>query len=141
MRIVEILAFGEAYYSGATYNESVFLLEDDYMKLNVDIDGEEIGLGELDGKHSDVYGDVEVVYIEEKDQQKHIYSKDNDGDILYCYISDLAYDENMKDEFIKMIGRANDYISSIDCLVEATFTVKKSLLEKINKLIEENKDL
>ena len=52
MNLVNINVYGEGYYSGSSYKETIFLLEEDYNSLEEDFDGKIMDLGELDGKHS-----------------------------------------------------------------------------------------
>ena len=70
----------EAYYSGAEYDETIFITPEDYRKYFCNGDKtvdafkhasenwhcKEISVGELDGKHSDVHGDVYVDFFEEE---------------------------------------------------------------------------
>ena len=45
MNLVNINVYGEGYYSGSSYEESIFLLEEDYKELGKDLDGIEVHLG------------------------------------------------------------------------------------------------
>ncbi|EQB4340947.1 hypothetical protein ACYJ2U_001665 [Clostridium botulinum] len=137
MNLVNINVYGEAYYSGVEYRETIFLLEEDYIKLEKDFNRMEIGLGELDGKHSEVFGEVEVEYITEEKQLDYRYNfYDDDGDRLYWELFNVAYDKKMKLE--EMIERSNDYISNLDSLIDVTHTVRKSQVKKLNDWIYNN---
>lgn len=64
---INLLAFG--YYSGAKYNESIIILKDDFIKLFSaygvtphTLESLSVYCGELDVKHSEVYGDVGVEF-------------------------------------------------------------------------------
>lgn len=133
MKLIEINLCGSGCYSGASYNETIFLLEEDYLKLNADLNGEEIYLGELDGKHSEVFGEVYVSEIENDDLENYNFDIKNDGDDLYYYMKEI--DKNV-DEYIH---RSQEFIYSIDSMVVVSFKVKKSQVElvenTINKLI------
>ena len=131
MNLVKLNLYGEGYYSGVEYSETIFLLEDDYKSLNKDFDEYEIRLGELDGKYSEVFGGVEVEIISEDKQQLYNFKCDNDGDCLYWELKD--YSDNLDN----MIKRAENYISELDSLVNVTYTVKKSNLQKINELVND----
>ncbi|MBY6842674.1 hypothetical protein [Clostridium botulinum] len=134
MNLVNINVYGEAYYSGVEYRETIFLLEEDYIKLEQDFNGMEIGLGELDGKHSEVFGEVEVEYITEEKQLDYKYTTYNDGKSLYWELYEAAYDMELEE----MIKRANEYIDNLDSLVEVTHTVRKSQVKKLNDWIDNN---
>ena len=131
MNLVNINVYGEGYYSGSSYEESIFLLEEDYKELGKDLDGIEVYLGELDGKHSEVYGEVYVEIITEEMQKTYNFNKNNDGEELYDLIEELS--PNSKN----MIERAKKYIETLDSLVDITFTVKKSQVEKIKEVVLE----
>ena len=131
MNLVNINVYGEGYYSGSSYEESIFLLEEDYKELGKDLDGIEVHLGELDGKHSEVYGEVEVEIITEEMQKTYNFNKNNDGEELFDVIEELS--PNAKN----MVERAKKYIETLDSLVNITFTVRKSQVEKIREVVSE----
>ncbi|MBD5589273.1 hypothetical protein [Clostridium botulinum] len=134
MNLVKLNLYGEAYYSGQEYNETIFLLEGDYLKLEQDFNGMEISLGELDGKHSEVYGEVEVEYISEEKQLDYKYNTCDDGECLYWELYESAHDMKLEE----MIKRTNDYINNLDSLVEVTYTIRKSQVKKLNDWIDNN---
>ena len=131
MNLVNINVYGGGYYSGSSYEESIFLLEEDYKELGKDLDGIEVYLGELDGKHSEVYGQVEVEIITEEMQKTYNFNKNNDGEELYDLIEELS--PNSKN----MVERAKKYIETLDSLIDITFTVKKSQVGKIREVVSE----
>lgn len=131
MNLVNINVYGEGYYSGSSYEESIFLLEEDYKELGKDLNGMEVYLGELDGKHSEVYGQVEVEIITEEMQKTYNFNKNNDGEELYDLIEELS--PNSKN----MVERAKKYIETLDSLIDITFTVKKSQVGKIREVVSE----
>ena len=131
MNLVNINVYGEGYYSGSSYEESIFLLEEDYKELGKDLDGIEVYLGELDGKHSEVYGEVYVEIITEEMQKTYNFNKNNDGEELYDLIEELS--PNSKN----MVRRAKKYIETLDSLIDITFTVKKSQVGKIREVVSE----
>ena len=133
MELVKLSCYGEGYYSGATYYETIFLLKEDYEKLNWDLSEEEVWLGELDGKHSEVYGDVYVNEISEEEQENYNFETDDDGD---CLFNHLIYEKkDITEEIIEaMIKRALDYIDTIDSMVEVCYTVKKSQVKYLDRV-------
>ena len=76
MNIVKLNVYAEAYYSGATYEEDVVISKSLYEKIKTELDEYDsennenargVYVGELDGKHSEVEGDLSVeVYSEEE---------------------------------------------------------------------------
>ncbi|NFF75953.1 hypothetical protein [Clostridium sporogenes] len=136
MNLVKLNVYGEGDYSGQEYSETIFLLEEDYDRLEKDFNGMKISLGELDGKHSEVYGEVEVEYISEEKQLDYRYNFYDDGERLYWELYESAYDKKMKLE--EMIERANNYINNLDSLVEVKYIIRKSQVKKLNDWIDNN---
>ena len=78
-----------------------------------------------------MYGEVYVEIITEEMQKTYNFNKNNDGEELYDLIEELS--PNSKN----MIERAKKYIETLDSLVDITFTVKKSQVEKIKEVVLE----
>ena len=135
MNLISINLYANAYYSGNTYDETIFLLEDDYKKIGVDLNGNRVSVGELDGKHSDVSGEITVEVISEDEQENFNFEVKNDDDCLFYEINELLQYPDMLDEMIK---RANNYIQNLDSLVEVKYMVRKSQVPKIESFIMEN---
>lgn len=137
MRIVELYVGYEAYYSGAEYDEYVYLLESDYNKLGINLDDEEVYLGELDGEHSECVGEILVTFIDEREQENYNYNiHKSDGDCLFQKICDYENYEVVGD----MIHRANSYINKLDCYQTLEVTLKKSDITKVVEFIEQLKN-
>lgn len=133
MELVKLSCYGEGYYSGAIYNEAIFLLKEDYEKLNWDLTKEEVWLGELDGKHSEVYGNVYVREISEEEQEDYNFEEAGVGNRLYYHLIETR--EDITKEMIEaMIKRALDYIDTIDSMVEVYYTVKKSQVKYLDRV-------
>ena len=133
MELVKLSCYGEGYYSGATYYETIFLLKEDYEKLNWDLTKEEVWLGELDGKYSEVYGNVYVREISEEEQEDYNFEEANVGNGLYYHLIETR--EDVTEEIIEaMIKRALDYIDTIDSMVEVYYTVKKSQVKYLDRV-------
>lgn len=133
MRIVELYVGYQAYYSGAEYDEYVYLLEDDYCKLGVDLEDEEVYLGELDGKHSECIGEIEVTFIDECEQDNYMYKTYSDGDSLFEKICD--YKDS--DIIIDMVSRAKSYINELDSYEILEVKLKKSNIDKVVEFINQ----
>ena len=133
MELVKLECYGEGYYSGAIYEETIFLLKEDYEKLNWDLSEEEVWLGELDGKHSEVYGNVYVNEISEEEQENYNFEEASVGNGLYYHLIETR--EDVTEEMIEaMIKRALDYIDTIDSMVEVYYTVKKSQVKYLDRV-------
>lgn len=59
MELVNINLFAEGYYSESTYEDNIWIKKSSYEKL-MEVFPKEISCGELDGKYSEVMGEVEV---------------------------------------------------------------------------------
>ena len=133
MELVKLSCYGEGYYSGATYYETIFLLKEDYEKLNWDLTKDEVWLGELDGKYSEVYGNVYVNEISEEEQENYNFEEASVGNGLYYHLIETR--EDITEEIIEaMIKRALDYIDTIDSMVEVYYTVKKSQVKYLDRV-------
>lgn len=131
MNLIKINVYGEGYHSGAEYNETIFLLEEDYKLLSENLQDKEIYLGELDGKHSEVMGEIDVEIISEDCQLNYDFGVSNDGDVLYWELNNLA------DNLNEMIEKANKYISTIDSMTTVSFSVRKSQVERVRAIVNE----
>ena len=107
------------------------------------VDGKPIYIYELDGKHSEAEGYIDVTVWTEKDIQEKYSSIDNDGDELKCTILNIFGLSPSRDaDIVKTIERnVQSTICSIDPMVSVTFQVPESKREQFtkiaNKLIEE----
>jgi len=132
MNVINLCCCGEGNYSGATYEENIAITRDTYIKLKSEIDAMEVYLGELDGKHSCVYGDVEAQPFTEAEipyagfDEAHI-----DGDKLYNQLKELFESNGIDlDDEIKKV---NEYIDSLDLIVDVTVRVWASKAEKVRE--------
>ena len=75
MELVNVCLFAEGYYSGSTYEDNIWIKKSSYEKLK-DIFPTEICCGELDGKFSEVMGNVEIQDDWHTDEE---YSKAGDA--------------------------------------------------------------
>ena len=133
MELVKLNCYGEGYYSGVIYDETIFLLKEDYEKLNWDLTKEEVWLGELDGRYSEVYGNVYVNEISEEEQENYNFEEASVGNGLYYHLIETR--EDITEEIIEaMIKRALDYIDTIDSMVEVYYTVKKSQVKYLDRV-------
>lgn len=83
MRLAKVNAYVEAYYSGNHYEETVFADYDSVAHL----DGKELYVHELDGKHSMCSGTVNVTLIAD-DYPANNSAPENDGEHLFYFITE-----------------------------------------------------
>ena len=133
MELVKLSCYGVVYCGEVIYNETIFLLKEDYEKLNWDLTKEKVWLGELNGKHSEVYGNVYVREISEEEQEDYNFEEASVGNGLYYHLIETR--EDVTEEMIEaMIKRALDYIDTIDSMVEVYYTVKKSQVKYLDRV-------
>ena len=144
----------EAYYSGAEYDETVFITPDDYRKYfckeEVDEDkvyetahktwhDKEISVGELDGKHSEVMGDVYVDLYEEPDIKEQYEEPNNDGTFL---IDEMLYSagitqwderQKVKEEIQSNVQKL---IKEIGVYVVVSYRIPEDKVEELNTFVE-----
>lgn len=143
----------EAYYSGAEYDETVFITPDDYRKYfcksedtrtEFEIAKEnwhekEISVGELDGKYSNVMGDVYVDLYEEPDIKEQYKKPCNDGEFL---IDEMLYSVGISDwdkrrEVKQLITEnAAKLAKEIGVLVVVSYKIPENKVEELNAFVE-----
>ena len=143
MDIVKLNVYAEAYYSGATYEEDVVISRNLYEKIKTELDEYDsennenargVYVGELDGKHSEVEGDLSVKVYSEDEVADCSWDLNEDGDMLYYKIKDICDEKDLDlDEDIKTV---QDYLKNVDSYVEISIMVKKSNVEKVKEYAE-----
>lgn len=143
MNIVKLNVYAEAYYSGATYEEDVVISRNLYEKIKTELDEYDsennenargVYVGELDGKHSEVEGDLSVKVYSEDEVADCSWDLNEDGDMLYYKIKDICDEKDLDlDEDIKTV---QDYLKNVDSYVEISIMVKKSNVEKVKEYAE-----
>lgn len=130
MDLVNVCLYAEAYYSGAEYEENIWIKKSSYEKLMDDFP-EEISCGELDGKCSEVIGDVSIQDNWKTDEE---YAKAGsakcDGDYLkdeleYLYKSNSLNWEEEQQEI-------EEYFNNLDVWEDVTVSIPAS---KVGKLL------
>lgn len=140
MDIVKLNVYAEAYYSGATYEEDVVISKRLYEKIKTELDEYDsennenargVYVGELDGKHSEVEGDLSVEVYSEEEIADCSWDLNEDGDCLYYKVKDICDGKDLDlDADIKSV---QNYLKNVDSYVEISLTVKKSNVDKIKE--------
>lgn len=130
MDVVNLCCFGEGYHSGATYEENIAVSKEVYEKCKDKISDLKVYLGELDGKHSCVNGEIEAQYFSEEMIPEAGFDETyNDGDSMYQELKSVfnlcALDLDAE------IAKVSEYIKSLDLIVKITVNVKRSNAEKV----------
>lgn len=140
MNIVNLCCYGNGHYSGAEYEENIAISEEAYQRIKDVVEDNEykVYLGELDGKHSEVYGTIEVQPFKESELIEAGFGEgnQNDGDHFYVSLKDRV--SNLGVDIDKDIKLVKDYFDSLDLYEEITVKVKRSNKQKLLKYIEES---
>ena len=124
MELVNVNLYACAYYSGSKYEDNIWIKKSSYEKLK-DVFPEEISCGELDGKHSEIFGDVEIQDRWETDED---YAKAGiascDGDTLENSLIDL-YNENGLD-WEEEQKEIKEYFDNLDVWEDVTVSIPSS---------------
>lgn len=143
MDIVKLNVYAEAYYSGATYEENVVISKNLYEKIKTELDEYDsennenargIYVGELDGKHSEVEGDLSVGIYSENEVADFSWDLNKDGNNLYYKVKDICDEKVLDlDDDIKTV---KEYLKNVDSYVEIYIRTKKSNVDKIKEYAE-----
>lgn len=131
----------DGYYGGGYY-EALMLKQEHWDLIKDDCDME-VHLGELEGKHSECIGDIEVTQFTEEEFISTPYEPtnvDNDGNSLFEKIKYMLMDSTKlsEDEVVDMIELAeteNKELSNYK-IVKLTKTVRKDKVEELEKMID-----
>lgn len=143
MDIVKLNVYAEAYYSGTTYEEDVVISKNLYEKIKTELDEYDsdnnenargVYVGELDGKHSEVEGDLSVKVYSEDEVTDCSWDLNEDGDMLYYKIKDICDEKDL--DLDKDIENVKEYLKNVDSYVEICIRTKKSNVDKIKEYAE-----
>ena len=131
MELVNVNLYAEGYYSGATYEDNIWIKESSYEKLR-DIFPTEISCGELDGKHSEVMGEVEIQNNWHTDEDfAKAGRSEGDGDGLELELIDL-YNEHGLDWDAEQ-DEIDEYFDGLDIWKDVTITLPESKIPALRK--------
>lgn len=140
MRLLNINCYAEAYYSGATYEENITIPADTFDSLPEEVRNKirdlEIGVGELDGKHSECFATITedgLQYIEESETEDFDFTCKCDGNQMYYELEEIFKDNGI--DLCEQITRAEKYESSIDSYITKEFRIKKSWVDAVEEFV------
>lgn len=134
MELVNVCLFAEGYYSESTYEDNIWIKKSSYEKLK-DIFPTEIGCVELDGKFSEVMGNVEIQddWETDADYAQAGVSK-CDGDYLKWELKDLYKDNNI--DWDSEQKEIKEYFNNLDVWEEVTVSIPSSKKSELMKFVE-----
>lgn len=136
MELVNVNLYAMGYYSEAVYEDNIWIKKSSYEKLK-DVFPSEISCGELDGKFSEVMGDVEIQddWHTDEEYSKAGYAK-NDGYYLKWKLEKLYKENNL--DWNSEQKEIKEYFNNLDVWKEVTVSIpsskKKELLEFVENL-------
>lgn len=130
MNVVNLCFYAEGYYSGQEYEENITISEDMYENIKHEIDDMQVYISDLDGKHSEVLGDIDIQPCEENDIKDWYLEAKNDGESFWERLQEVCKAKGL--DIVKDVEEVKNYINKLDFNVEVTLTVRKS---KVGELI------
>ena len=131
MELVNVNLYAEGYYSGATYEDNIWIKESSYEKLR-DIFPTEISCGELDGKHSEVMGEVKIQNNWHTDEDfAKAGRSEGDGDCLELELIDF-YNEHGLDWDAEQ-DEIDEYFDGLDIWKDVTIALPESKIPALRK--------
>lgn len=134
MELVNVCLSAEGYYSGSTYEDNIWIKKSSYEKLR-DIFPTKIGCGELDGKFSEVMGNVEIQDDWHTDEE---YSKagdaKHDGDYLEWELEELYKENNL--DWNSEQKEIKEYFNNLDVWEEVTVSIPSSKKSELMKFVK-----
>lgn len=135
MELVNVCLYGEGYYSGATYEDNIWIKKSSYEKLE-DIFPEEEYCGELDGKHSETMGDISIQdYWKTDEQFAKLGMGECDGDYLECGLKDLYGSNNLDWEAEQK--EIKEYFDGLDVWEDVTVKIPVSKEAEFYNFVKE----
>ena len=130
MNVVNLCFYAEGYYSGQEYEENITISEDMYENIKHEIDDMQVYISGLDGKHSEVLGDIDIQPCEENNIKDWYLETKNDGESFWERLQEVCKAKGL--DIVKDVEEVKNYINRLDFNVEVTLTVRKS---KVGELI------
>lgn len=134
MELVNVNLYAMGYYSEATYEDNIWIKKSSYEKLK-DVFPLQIYCGELDGKYSEVMGDVEIQNDWHTDEE---YAEAGiakcDGDYLEDELIDL-YGVNSLDWESEQ-KEIKEYFNSLDVWKSVTVNIPSSKEKELLEFVE-----
>lgn len=129
MNVVNLCFYAEGCYSGQVYEENVTISEEMYEKIEDEIDNMKVYIPELDGKYSEVLGEIDVQPCEESKIADWYSDVKNDGESFWNKLQEICQDRGL--DIAKDVEEVDKFIKSLDFCVEVTLNVRKSKVDEL----------
>ena len=129
MNVVNLCFYAEGYYSGQEYEENVTISEEMYEKIKDEIDNMKVYISDLDGKHSEILGEIDIQPCEENEIADWYSDTKNDGDSFWEELQEVCKSKGL--DIVKDVEEVENFIKSLDFCIEVTLSVRKSKVDEL----------
>lgn len=134
MNVVNLCFYAEGYYSGKEYEENVTISEEMYENIKHEIADMQVYISDLDGKHSEVCGEIDVQPCGESEIEDWYSETKNDGESFWECLQEVCQAKGL--DIVKDVEEVEKYIKGLDFNVEVTLTVRKSKVDELKAFAE-----
>lgn len=134
MNVVNLCFYAEGYYSGQEYEENVTISEEMYENIKHEIADMQVYIPDLDGKHSEVCGDIDIQPCEESEIEDWYSETKNDGESFWERLQEVCQEKGL--DIVKDVEEVEKYIKGLDFNVEVTLSVRKSKVDELKAFAE-----
>lgn len=131
MDITNIYFYAEGYYSKQSYEENVAVPTAALRGMESEIEALKIYVSDLDGKHSEILGEVGLQHFTKEEVEDMEWAADNAGKQLYIALKEV-FAAHGKDIHME-IDAAECFVQSLDTFVEIPVRVRKSQIETVRE--------
>lgn len=129
MNVVNLCFYATGTYSGQEYEENVTISEGMYEKIKDEINNMKVYISELDGKYSEVLGEIDVQPCEESEIADWYSDTKNDGDSFWRELQKICQSKGL--DIVKDVEEVENFIKSLDFCIEVTLSVRKSKVDEL----------
>ena len=129
MNVVNLCFYATGYYSGQEYEENVTISEEMYEKIKDEIDNMEVYIPDLDGKHSEILGEIDIQPCEESEIADWYSETRNDGESFWERLQEVCQNKGLN--IVQDVEEVEKFIQSLDFNVEITLSVRKSKIDEL----------
>lgn len=137
MNVVNLCFYAEGYYSGQEYEENVTISEEMYEEIKHEIANMQVYIPDLDGKHSEVLGEIDVQTCKESEIEGWYSETENDGESFWKCLQEICQDKGL--DIVKDVEEVEEYINALDFDVEVTLSIRKSKVDELKAFAEKLK--
>ena len=129
MNVVNLCFYATGYYSGQEYEENVTISEEMYEKIKDEIDNMKVYISDLDGKHSEILGEIDIQPCEENEIADWYSDTKNDGDSFWEELQEVCKSKGL--DIVKDVEEVENFIKLLDFCIEVTLSVRKSKVDEL----------